>query len=225
MIGKRNLFAVLASIIAIASSGCNAEDSDEKKSYVTVLSDETFEHLTQAATGQTTGKWFVNFQSNGCGHCQRLAPIWEDFGKELAEEYEDSGVIVAKVSINENRELAQRFNIESIPTLVYFADRKMYKYEGERALPGFVDFAMDSYKESDALDVPPGPPAWIETMRKIRKSVHEFPILTALLDDFEHIIHIRKNAAVALFLLGTFFGFMVATLLSLGGRSQKVKKD
>lgn len=36
-------------------------------SEVVVLDTSNFEHLTQASTGQTTGKWFVKFYAPWCG--------------------------------------------------------------------------------------------------------------------------------------------------------------
>jgi hypothetical protein len=44
---------------------------------VVTLTDTTFEHQTQAATGQTTGVWFVAFAPAGNARAARLAPVWE----------------------------------------------------------------------------------------------------------------------------------------------------
>ena len=43
---------------------------------VVTLTSKTFEHLTQAATGATTGDWFVMFYAPWCGHCRELMPTW-----------------------------------------------------------------------------------------------------------------------------------------------------
>lgn len=49
----------------------------KEKSDVIILTNENFEHLTQASTGATTGDWLVEFYAPWCGHCKKLAPVYE----------------------------------------------------------------------------------------------------------------------------------------------------
>ncbi len=58
---------------------------------------------------------FVDFSATWCGGCSMIAPIVE----ELANEY-DSKVNFVKVDVDQNKELASRYNIFSIPNLVIF---------------------------------------------------------------------------------------------------------
>ncbi len=57
----------------------------------------------------------VDFWAEWCGPCRMVAPIVEDF----AQEYEGK-LKVAKVDVDDNQDLAMRFNIMSIPTLGVF---------------------------------------------------------------------------------------------------------
>ena len=56
----------------------------------------------------------LDFWAPWCGPCMQLGPIVEG----IAEDRED--IIVAKVNVDEEMELAQRFRVMSIPTLVVF---------------------------------------------------------------------------------------------------------
>jgi thioredoxin 1 len=58
----------------------------------------------------------VDFYSDGCPPCRRLAPILEDFARETPH------VRVVKVNIARNQRLAMEYTIESIPTLMVFKD-------------------------------------------------------------------------------------------------------
>ncbi len=58
---------------------------------------------------------FVDFWATWCGPCQMVSPIVE----ELAKEYEDK-VNFVKVDVDQNKELASKYNILSIPTLAIF---------------------------------------------------------------------------------------------------------
>lgn len=57
----------------------------------------------------------VDFYADWCGPCKMIAPVLE----ELANEY-DGKAVVAKVNVDEEHELAQRFGVMSIPTLLIF---------------------------------------------------------------------------------------------------------
>ena len=56
----------------------------------------------------------VDFTATWCGPCQRISPILE----ELAREY-DGRIVIYKVDIDKNRNIANAFNISSIPAIMY----------------------------------------------------------------------------------------------------------
>ncbi|MBE6837200.1 MAG: thioredoxin [Ruminococcus sp.] len=56
----------------------------------------------------------VDFYADWCGPCKMVAPIIE----EIAEEYED--VVVGKINVDENIELATKYGVSSIPTIIAF---------------------------------------------------------------------------------------------------------
>lgn len=57
----------------------------------------------------------VDFHASWCGPCKMLAPVIE----EIAES-RDGTALVAKLDIDEAREIAQRYKITSVPTLIVF---------------------------------------------------------------------------------------------------------
>lgn len=62
----------------------------------------------------------IDFFADWCGPCRMLAPTVE----QLAEEYEGR-IKVGKVNVDEEPELANRFRVASIPTLVFMKDGKI----------------------------------------------------------------------------------------------------
>lgn len=61
----------------------------------------------------------VDFWAEWCGPCQMLGPVIED----LAGRYEGKAV-VGKVNTDEEQELAIRYSVMSIPTVIFFKDGK-----------------------------------------------------------------------------------------------------
>ena len=57
----------------------------------------------------------LDFWAEWCGPCRMLSPVVD----EIADQYADS-VKVGKVNIDEEPELAQKFGVMSIPTLILF---------------------------------------------------------------------------------------------------------
>jgi thioredoxin 1 len=57
----------------------------------------------------------ADFWAEWCGPCKMIAPIL----KELAEAYKDR-IKIAKIDVDAESDLAQKFNIVSIPTLLLF---------------------------------------------------------------------------------------------------------
>src|SRR5919201_724255 len=58
----------------------------------------------------------VDFWAEWCGPCKMLAPALDEIARDLQGQ-----AVVAKVNVDEHPALAARFNIQSIPTLLYFS--------------------------------------------------------------------------------------------------------
>ncbi|XP_025081903.1 uncharacterized protein LOC112556769 [Pomacea canaliculata] len=111
------------------------------------LTDDTFEHLTQASTGSTTGHWLVLFYRQSCPD---YFHILESIGVN-----EKSWINVAKVDVDANPKLALRFKITTCPELIYFRDGKMYRYETQKYdLPSVTSFVKSWYRNVKASPVP-----------------------------------------------------------------------
>ncbi|XP_046390833.1 thioredoxin domain-containing protein [Ischnura elegans] len=124
---------------------------ENKEPVVKELYDDNFEHLTQVATGATTGDWFVMFYSNDCVECQRLQARWEAVGARLK-----TRLNVARVDKqNRGGATARRFNVRQTPTFILFRLGNMYRYNLPKYdVSSLASFAVDWYKNARTERVP-----------------------------------------------------------------------
>ena len=69
------------------------------------------------ASGQVV---VIDFWATWCGPCIKLGPVVE----ELAEKYGDK-VLVGKLNIDENDEVASSYRVRNIPTVLFFKDGEL----------------------------------------------------------------------------------------------------
>ena len=76
----------------------------------------------------------VDFFAQWCGPCQMAAPVID----KLADEYEGK-MVIAKVDVDQAREVAGQFNVMSIPTVIIFKkddSGKMVEFDRKIGFPG-----------------------------------------------------------------------------------------
>jgi hypothetical protein len=149
---------------------------------VVKLSDQTFEHQTQASTGQTTGNWLVWFYTTGDDTIIEGEMPDEDFTSE-------HNLVLATVHGVLAKETAKRFQITEFPCFLYLSRRKMYKYAGDLTWEALTEFVRTVHEgtgaaAAQALDVPPPRSEFV----KMVEVLHEARVTHMLFGAFAIII-------------------------------------
>ena len=79
------------------------------------VTDDTFAQDVEQREGVT----IVDFWATWCGPCRMIAPMLEQIANER-----DGQVTVAKLDTDANMKTSVRFNVRSVPTLLFFKDGK-----------------------------------------------------------------------------------------------------
>jgi thioredoxin 1 len=82
------------------------------------LSTATFDETVNGAEGAI----LVDFWAEWCGPCKMITPVLEELAGELVDQ-----VTIAKLNVDDNPEVAMRFNVMSIPTLLVFQGGELRK--------------------------------------------------------------------------------------------------
>lgn len=64
----------------------------------------------------------VDFYADWCGPCKMMAPVIEELSQELKGKAK-----VGKINVDQNQDLAMKYDVMSIPTIVIFKEGKEFK--------------------------------------------------------------------------------------------------
>ncbi|KAI8103887.1 hypothetical protein M9434_002154 [Picochlorum sp. BPE23] len=95
------------------------------------------------ATGDGSNVYIVKYYAPWCGHCKRLAPVWEDLASALKEE---ENVVIASVDCTNKglRPICDRNNVKGFPTIKsVFGGESREMYKGTRVLDALKRFALN----------------------------------------------------------------------------------
>ena len=80
---------------------------------INALSDATFDEVIKSAEVPV----LVDFWAEWCGPCKMVAPILDEISQEHGEK-----VQITKLNVDDNPDVARRFDVMSIPTMIVFKD-------------------------------------------------------------------------------------------------------
>ena len=85
---------------------------------IVTLSDATFDE----SIGSADTAVVVDFWAEWCGPCKMIAPVLEEIASAHGETIQ-----IAKLNVDDNPNIARRFDVMSIPTLLVFRDGEVQK--------------------------------------------------------------------------------------------------
>ena len=80
----------------------------------------------------------VDFWAEWCGPCRMIAPVLDDLAESM-----DGKVQIAKLNVDENQEVAFKYQVSSIPTLILFKNGEV----ADRVMGALPKSALEQFVE------------------------------------------------------------------------------
>lgn len=118
---KKNYAWILSLFFLTMSIGAFAQNKTNESGKVIKLNKEEF--LTKVFNYEKNSQeWkyegnkpaIIDFYADWCGPCRKVAPVLEELAKEYAGK-----IVIYKVDTEKDKELAQKFGIQSLPSLLF----------------------------------------------------------------------------------------------------------
>jgi len=145
-----------------------------EQDFVVKLTDETFEHETQASTGMTTGSWLIWFHTS-----RDKTPIAGDV--PAPEVWTDNHIVLATLDGKANPNTRARFQLKygntKLPCFVFLHKGKYYKLQSPPKgyffnWEGVTKFVTETYTKAEGLDIPP-PRTFMDEIRDFFSQVNK----------------------------------------------------
>lgn len=114
---------------------------------VIILKGETFNELVMNNDKDV----LVEFYAPWCGHCKKLAPIWDDLGTEFEN---DSNIVIAKMDSTANEIDVPNVSVKGFPTIIFFPGndkQNPVKYEEGRELDDLISYLQTHASKKTAV--------------------------------------------------------------------------
>ena len=113
---------------------------------VKVVVGKSFDAIVKDPTKDVLVKYYAPW----CGHCKKLAPIWEELGEHYKD---DANLVIAKFDSTANE--ADGVEVRGFPTLIFYpkGNKEGVNYEGERDLDSFKKFLDEQKTQGTTEDL------------------------------------------------------------------------
>jgi len=211
------LFSPAFVVLLALAGNAMGQESPLGNSKIRALDDSNFEADTQAASGGTSGNWFVMFYAPWCSHCKRLMPTWEELADEMHER-DGEAAIIAKFDMTESTVIRNRFGgadgiVKGYPTLLFFSFQKVYEYSGDRSTKSLVEFADGGYRKFTGKDVPAVQNVFVSQLLQSPAFHAVEQWLVVAVNDLSKIMELRKAGAIILVVGGFLLGSVITSII------------